>query len=123
MKRNWLEWVILAASVVAILVLVVYLLVQAVSDRSPATIRVEAHREAARTGESGWILPISVANDGGEPAEAVVIEAVAIVADAEQRSTLTIELLPPHSQVDAAVGFAAEPAGEVTFRVVAFESP
>ena len=123
MRRNWLEWVILVASVVAILALVGYLGIQLVNDRAPTYIAIEARpAEASRT-SAGWTVPVVVRNGGGEPAATVVIEATATVGVSEEVTELTADLVPAHSEIDLVVAFSDQPDGEIAFRLVGYESP
>ena len=123
MRRNWLEWAILAASVAAIVGLVGYLLLQVVADDGPARISVEAQAAEGAPAPTGWTLPVVVRNDGGEAAGTVVIEAAATVGGEEEVAELTIELLPARSEAALVVGFSDRPEGEVSFRLVGYESP
>jgi uncharacterized protein (TIGR02588 family) len=122
-RRNWLEWLILAASVAAIVLLVGYLGAQAIGGDEPPDIRVEAHADQARATATGWELPVTVRNDGGLPAAAVAIEATATVDGADETSEITLELAAPGTETDLVIGFSAPPEGEVTFRLVGYEAP
>ena len=123
MRRNWLEWAILAGSVAAIVLLVGYLGVQTIAGDEPPDIRIEAHANEARTTAAGWEVPVTVRNDGGLPAAAVVIEASATVGGSEEVSETVVDLAAPGTQAELVVGFSGPPDGEVTFRLVGYESP
>ncbi|MEO7118612.1 MAG: hypothetical protein ABIZ34_06540 [Candidatus Limnocylindrales bacterium] len=124
MKRNWLEWMILIASVVLVAVLAGYLLVAGVTNVGDAEVRAEAAPGAATQGpDGGWLVPIIVRNDGGEAALSVVIEGTATVEDAEETSEQTVDILAADSEVELVLGFSAEPDGAVELRVVAYETP
>jgi uncharacterized protein (TIGR02588 family) len=122
-RRNWLEWAILAASVGAIVLLVGYLGVQAIAGDEPPDVRIEAHLDGARETASGWELPVTVRNDGGLPAAAVTFEATATVAGNEETSELMLDLAAPGTSTDLVVGFSGPPDGEVTFRLIGYEAP
>jgi uncharacterized protein (TIGR02588 family) len=122
-RRNWLEWAILVASVAAIAILVGYLGSQAIAGDKPPDVRVEAHLDQARATSSGWELPITVRNDGGLPAAAVAIEATATVNGQEETSELMLELAAPGTETSLVVGFSGSPDGEVAFRVTGYEAP
>jgi len=123
MRRNWLEWLILVVSVAAIAALVGYLTIQAVSGNAPVDIAIEPRRAEARTTSAGWELPVTVRNAGGAPAVSVAIEATASVAGQAETSEVVLDLLAPGSDADLVMGFSAEPEGEVTLRLIGYESP
>ncbi len=124
MKRNWLEWAILAISVAGVVVLVGYLLVAGFSTSGPALIRAEvATAEAAHGPDGGWLVPLTVRNEGGTAAVSIVVEGTADVSGKEESSELAIDLLAAGSEVALVLGFSGEPEGEVHVRVVGFETP
>ncbi len=71
MRRNWLEWLVLAASVVAIAAVAALLVVEGVQSRRPPDPRVTVRAEEGREGNHGWIVPATVRNQGDDAAEAV----------------------------------------------------
>jgi uncharacterized protein (TIGR02588 family) len=123
MRRNWLEWVILAFSVLAIAALVLYLGYETVSGDEPPDIRIEAVQGGGRATTAGWELPIVIRNEGGLPAASVTVEATATVEGAEETSELVLDLVAPGTEADMVVGFSGPPEGEVTFRLVGYEAP
>lgn len=124
MKRNWLEWAILAISVAVVVALVGYLLVSGLSNRGPAMIRAEVSAaEAADGPDGGWLVPLIVRNEGGTAAVSIVVEGTATVAGTQESSELTIDLLAADSAVEVVLGYSDEPDGEVQVRVVGFETP
>ena len=124
MNRNWLEWAILVISVVLVVGLVGYLLVSGFTNGGPAIIRLEvATAEATNGPDGGWLVPLTVRNEGGQAAVSIVIEGTAIVAGAEQSSALTVDVLAADSEVELILGFSGRPEGEVRVRVVGFETP
>ena len=123
MRRNWLEWAILAGSVAAIGLLVGYLGVQTIAGDEPADVRIEARLDEARSTATGWELPVTVRNDGGLPAAAVTFEATAVVGGTEETSELMLDLAAPGTATDLVVGFSGPPDGEVTFRLIGYEAP
>ena len=124
MKRNWLEWAILAISVAMVVALVGYLLVAGLSNGGPAMLRADvATAEATHGPDGGWLVPLTVRNDGGMAAVSIVVEGTATIAGAEESSELTIDLLAAGSQVELTLGFSGVPDGEIQVRVVGFETP
>jgi uncharacterized protein (TIGR02588 family) len=124
MKRNWLEWAILVISVVLVVALVGYLLVSGLANDRPAVIRPEVTpAEAADGPDGGWLVPLTVRNEGGKAAVSIVIEGTATVAGTEESSELTVDLLAADSEVELILGFSGRPEGEIQVRVVGFETP
>ena len=124
MKRNWLEWSILAISVAVVVALVGYLLVAGLSNGGPAVIRAEvAAAEATDGPDGGWLVPLTVRNEGGSAAVSIIVEGTANVAGTEESSELAIDLLAAESEVELVLGFSGQPDGEVQVRVVGFETP
>ena len=123
MRRNWLEWAILVASVVAIVVLAGYLGIEAVAPDGPPEISVVPQRASGRETTLGWEMPVVVRNGGGSPAVAVTIEATASVAGKPETSELVVDLVAPGSEVELVAGFSAAPDGDVAFRLVGYEAP
>lgn len=123
MKRNAVEWAVLATSIVAIGLVVAILAVEGISERRPADPRIELDTAEARMGAAGWILPATVVNDGDEAAEAVVFEAAAVVGGESETSELEVDFLPAGTEVEIAFAFSDQPEGEITVRLVSFRSP
>ena len=124
MKRNSLEWAILVISVAVVVALVGYLLVSGLANDGPAMIRAEVTAaEAAEGPGGGWLVPVTVHNEGEKAAVSIVVEGTAIVAGTEESSELTVDVLAVDSEVELVLGFSGRPEGEVEVRVVGFESP
>ncbi len=124
MNRNWLEWLILLLSTALVIILVGYLLISGLTSQGPAVIRTELiTADAADSPDGGWVIPLTVRNEGGTAAAAIVVEATAIVDGTEEASQLTVDLLAADSEVELVLGFSGRPEGEVEVRVVGFETP
>ncbi len=124
MKRNSLEWVILIASLAAIVGLVGFLVVEAVGDGGrPASVGATADVDRGSAGETGWLIPVRVYNRGGSAALSVAVEVTAIVDGTEEASELTVDVLAGGSEVELLAGFSGEPDGIVAVRVVGLETP
>jgi uncharacterized protein (TIGR02588 family) len=124
MKRNWLEWAILAISVAVVFALVGYLLVSGFTNGGPAVIRAEVTDVGAAGGpDGGWLVPVTVRNEGAEAAISIVVEGTATVDGTEEASELTVDILAAESRVDLVLGFSGPPEDEVQVRVVGFETP
>ncbi len=124
MRRNWVEWLALAISVAAILGVVGFLVVDGITDADrPPQSRVELQPDKAYGTSTGWIVPATVTNDGDVPAVALVLRATASIEGSEEESEVTIDYLPPGTDVEVSFGFSAEPDGEVTVTTVGFRLP
>lgn len=124
MRQNWVEWVALAVSVLAVVGVVGFLVVDGLRDEGqPPTPVVELRHSDAYTTDHGWIVPATVTNDGDRAAEALVLRATAMVGGEEEESELTVDYLPAGTSVEVSIGFSAEPDGEVTVQVVGFRLP
>lgn len=124
MRQNWLEWVALAVSVLVILSIAGFLLVDGVRDDGvPPMPSIELHRGDAYETASGWIVPATVTNEGDEAAEAVSLLARASVGGTEEESEVVIDYLPAGTSVEVGFAFSAEPQGEVAVRTAGFRLP
>ena len=124
MKRNSLEWLILVASLAAIVGVVGFLVVEAVADGGrPASVGATADVDRGSPAENGWLIPVRVYNRGGSAALSVAVEVSAMVDGADEASELTVDVLAGGSEVELLAGFSAEPDGIVAVRVVGLETP
>lgn len=124
MRRNWLEWAILAVSIAVVVALVGYLAVAGLSGSRPAQITAEADPAAAVIGpDGGWLVPVTVRNDGGIAAMTVILEGTASVAGVDEVSEITVDVLPAESDVEVVLGFSGEADSDVELRIVGFETP
>jgi uncharacterized protein (TIGR02588 family) len=124
LKRNTLEWAILVTSGTLVVALVGYLLVSGMTNSSPAVIRLEDKATEATNGpDGGWLVPLTVRNEGGKAAVSIVVQGNASVAGSAESSELTIDVLAADSEVELVLGFSGRPDGEVQVRVVGYETP
>ena len=123
MKRNIIDWLVLGLSVLAIAVLVVLLVIDGLDGTRAVDPTVTLHSGEARSGQMGWIVPATVANDGDVAAEVVVIEATAQVAGTTETSEVEINFLPAGTEVEVAFVFSQQPQGEIATRLVSFRIP
>lgn len=124
MRQNWAEWAVLAVSVVAVLAIIGVLVFDGLfADTGPPEPVVEINAGAAYETATGWIVPATVTNAGGEAAEELVLRASASVAGDEEESEVTLDYLPAGTDVEIAFGFSAEPDGEVTVQTIGFRLP
>ena len=124
MRQNWVEWVVLGISVAAVLGLVGFLVIDGITDegRPPQPV-VEVAPGDAYVIAGGWILPAIALNGGDVAAESLALRATATVDGSEEESDVTIDFLPPGSEVEVSFGFTGQPDGEVTVTVVGFRLP
>ena len=124
MRQNWVEWVALAISALAVIGVVGFLVVDGLRDEGqPPTPIVELRRSDAYETDHGWIVPATVTNDGDRAAEALVLRATATAGGEEEESELTVDYLPAGTSVEVSIGFSAEPDGEISVQVVGFRLP
>ena len=124
MRNNWVEWVALGLSVLAISAVVGFLVYDGLTNGGTRAVpSIELHDGAAYETELGWMLPATLHNDGDAPAERVVLEASARIDGERQTSIVEVDFLPAGTDVDVFFGFSAEAQGEVTVRVVGFLAP
>jgi len=123
-RQNWLEWVVLGVSAAVVIGLVGFLIVDGITDEGrPPAPRVTLMAEAAYVAPGAWILPATVTNDGDRAAEQLVLRATATVDGVEEENEVTVDYLPPGTDVQVSFGFSAEPEGEVTVETVSFRLP
>jgi uncharacterized protein (TIGR02588 family) len=124
MRQNWLEWVALFVSVLAVIGVVGFLMVDGLRDEGePPIPTVELHVDEAYGTDHGWIVPATLSNAGDEAAEALVLRATASVAGAEEESELTVDYLPAGTAVEISFGFSTEPDGPPGVQVIGFRLP
>lgn len=124
MKRNWLEWIVLAVSIAAVVGIVGFLVVDGIVDAGePPAPMVTLHMDRAYQTDHGWLLPATVTNEGDSAAEAVALRATATVAGSEEESEVTLDYLPAGTDVEIAFGFSDTPETEVTVLTVGFRLP
>lgn len=124
MRQNWLEWVALAVSVLAVVGVVGFLVVDGFQDegRPPLPV-VELRATDAYETEHGWLVPATVTNGGDSAAEALVLRATAEVGGEAEESELTVDFLPAGTEVEVTFGFSAAPDGDVSVQVIGFRLP
>ena len=123
MKRNAIEWIVLATSIGAIVLLVGALIIEGLSESRPASPRIEVRAAEARQTDLGWIVPATLVNEGDQAMESVIVEATATVDGEEEVSELDVAFLPAGTEVELAFAFSAQPEGEVTVRLVGHLTP
>ncbi len=120
-SRNRLEWIVLAASLVAIAAVLGVLVWEGFGDHGrPPLPSVALHRARAYATAAGWVLPATATNEGDRSAQAVTFSATARVHGREEEAEVTVDYLPAGSDVEIAFGFSAEPEGEVRVRISGF---
>jgi uncharacterized protein (TIGR02588 family) len=122
-KRNVIEWSVLVASVAGIVLLVAVLVAEGLTEGRPADPVVELRPAEARQGTLGWIIPGTVSNGGDEAAEAVILEASAVIGSEPETSEIEVNYLPAGTTVEVAFAFSRQPASEVTVRLVGYRVP
>ena len=123
-SRAPLEWVMLAISALAIVLLAGFLAFDGLTaGEDPPDPAVTVHLDRGRAGAHGWIVPATVVNRGHEAAEAVVIEATASVAGETETSAIDLDFLPSRTEVEVAFAFSGRPENGLEVRVLGFRLP
>jgi uncharacterized protein (TIGR02588 family) len=87
-------------------------------------LRAHVGTDGATPGaDGGWLVPVTVRNEGGTAAVAIVVEGTATVGGAEEASEVTLDILAAESEVEIVLGFSGRPDDEVELRIVGFEEP
>lgn len=124
MKKNVLEWIVFAISLVLIAGVLGYLTRAAIRGPSgPPELRiVTGQPEPVR---DQWRIPLIIRNDGEETAEAVRVEVtLRCAAEQPERAELDFAFVPRHSQREGAVLFRTDPRPcQIAAQAVAYEQP
>ena len=116
-EKSWLEWTVFAVSCILIVVLLGYLVKDAVSDDgAPPDLRIELGQPEASA--HGFVVPVAVTNKGDQTARAVELE----VSSDSQTATLTYDFLSADEVRQGWVGFSGEPSTELRSRVVGYRT-
>lgn len=124
-EKNWLEWVVFAASLVLVVSTLGYLVYDgATLGNAPPSIQFQLGKPQPQLNH--FIVPVSVTNQGDETAEGVQVEVVLKSGGQEQESAqFEIAFLPRHSTRQGWVTFETNPrtVDEMKARVLGFEKP
>lgn len=125
LEKNWLEWLVFAASLVLVVGTLGYLIYDAgTSGNAPPSIEMQLGKPQPRL--NYFFVPVSVTNRGDETAEAVHIEVVLESGGKEQESgEFEIAFLPRRSTRKGWVTFQTDPrrVEQMKARVLGFEKP
>lgn len=125
LEKNWLEWVVFAASFVLVVSTLGYLVYDgATLGDAPPSIQFQLGKPQPQLNH--FIVPVSVTNQGDETAEGVQVEVVLERGGQEQESAqFEIAFLPRQSTREGWVTFETDPrtVDEMKARVLGFEKP
>ena len=125
LEKNWLEWIVFAASLVLVLSTLGYLVYDvATIGEVPPNIEVQLGQPQQQSNR--FLVPLSVTNSGGETAEGVHIEVTLESGGKEQESAdFEIAFLPRNSTREGWVTFKTDPrtVEQMQARVLGFEKP
>ena len=125
LEKNWLEWVVFAASLVLVLSTLGYLVYDgATLGNAPPNIQFQLGKPQPQLNH--FIVPVSLTNQGDETAVGVQVEVVLESGGQEQESAqFEIAFLPRHSTREGWVTFETDPrtVDEMKARVLGFEKP
>ena len=122
--KNRLEWTVFAIGLVLVLATLGFLVRESiVSDGGPP--EVVARLGAARPSESGYLIPVEVANVGRTTAEDVLVPIFLDLPDGRrEEAELNIAFLPRDSKRNGWVSFRDDPRrGTLSLGAIAFEVP
>lgn len=123
--RNWLEWIVFSICAVIVLFVAGALIYDASQNGTSQPIVSVELGSGERAGE-GYMVPVTVRNDGDASAEEVEVE-VTLTSEAggEEKSSLTFQFLPRRSHRKGWVLFMDNPAmgAELKARTVGFRHP
>ena len=124
-EKNWLEWVVFGVGLLLVLSTLAYLVYDgATSGAGPPDIEVRLGEP--RAGGPGFLVPVTVANRGGQTAEGVTVEVVLEDAGSPEpeRGEFTLAFLPRRGTREGWVAFRSDPrAGRLTARALGYEKP
>lgn len=125
LEKNWLEWLVFAASLILVLSTLGYLVYDtATIQNAPPNIAFQLGKPQPQLNH--FTVPVVVTNKGDETAEGVLIEVVLESNGKEQESAeFEIAFLPRHSTRQGWVTFETDPrtVDEMSARVLGFEKP
>jgi uncharacterized protein (TIGR02588 family) len=125
LEKNWLEWIVFAASLVLVLSTLGYLVYDvATIGEVPPNIEVQLGQPQPQSNR--FLVPLSVTNRGGETAQGVHVEVTLESGGKEQESAdFEIAFLPRSSTREGWVTFKTDPRSveQMQARVLGFEKP
>ena len=124
-EKNWLEWIVFAASLVLVLSTLGYLVYDgATLGDTPADIQFQLG--ITKPQSNHFVVPVTVINRGDMTAEGVHIEVTLEDGGKEQETAeFEISFLPRHSSREGLVTFQTDPrrVEQMQARVLGFEKP
>lgn len=116
-EKSWLEWLVFAISVVMIVVLIGYLVNDAIKDQGrPPDLRISLGQPTPSS--HGYLVEVVVSNAGDETAQAVELE----ISSDDEEASLTYDFLSSGEEREGWVGFSDKPKGVLRARVVGYRS-
>lgn len=123
-KKNFLEWIVFAVSLILVMGVIGYLSYDAATlGNSPPDIQVRLGASETRT--QRFVIPVIVVNTGDETAEGVRVE-VELKRDGADTETGELEFpfVPRGGQREGFVAFNHDPnTGRLETRVLGYEKP
>ena len=124
LKKNWLEWICFAVSLLLVIGLLAYLTYAAVTTpKSPALIELQLSPPEERGGK--FFINVVAENRGNETAEGVHVEVVLKGDGKEERGMFVIDRLPRQGKRRGVVTFATDPrlARSLEARALGYAEP
>ena len=124
-RKNWLEWSVFATGLMLLLLLIVYLVYDAVMlGDTPPVIDVQLGVTETRDGD--FLVPVTLHNEGDETAENVTVEVVLLSGDVEvETAQIDFDFVPRNSTRSGWVTFSMNPQSldEMQSRVLGYQIP
>ncbi len=125
LEKNWLEWIVFAASLVLVLSTLGYLVYDG-ATMGDSRAKIEFQLGQPQPQSNYFMVPVTVSNRGDETAEGVHIEVTLESGGKEQENaSFEIAFLPRHSTREGWVTFKTDPRSveQMQARVLGFEKP
>ena len=123
LQKNWVEWIVFAASL-AVIAVIVGFLVHAALTLEDAPPRIEVFLGEARKERDLYVVPVVVENQGVRAAAGIRVEVLLTRNGSVQRAGFDLSYSPGKSLRRGMVSFTDDPRdGTLEARVQGFELP
>lgn len=118
------EWVIAAVGLVLVVGVIATLSIEALRDTGrPPSITVDVL--STTSVEGGYVVELSVLNDGDETAaDVTIVGQLTVGGDALEEHEMALDYVPPHSARRGGIFFSNDPTtGTLTFQPEGYQKP
>jgi uncharacterized protein (TIGR02588 family) len=123
-QKNWLEWVVFGVGLLLIASVFAFLVYDALTlGDTPPTMAIQLGQPEQRGQHT--IVPVTVTNQGDQPAESVMIEVIYEGAQEQQQAQFEIAFLPRSATGEGWASFQTSSAeiGQFKARVIGYQKP